>query len=64
MRFQSRFDAAIPKNVPSLGPQDIENGVVAPGSSEAVENLLCALLGLALNRKKNPEYALSFKNHS
>ncbi|KAL9092709.1 MAG: hypothetical protein Q9159_000607 [Coniocarpon cinnabarinum] len=53
--FRSRFDAALPKSVTNLGPQDVENGVVSSEPSEVVENLLCALLGLALNRKKTPE---------
>ena len=60
-RFRVRFDSAFPKNVPHLGPQDIEAGVSATEPSEAVENLLCGLLGLVLNRKKNPEYVTSFR---
>lgn len=55
-RFQSRFNDAFLRGVPNLGPQDIEAGVVADPPSEAVEDLLCGLLGLVLNRKKNPEY--------
>lgn len=38
-----------------LGPQDIERGIQGTPSKE-VEGLLCALLGLVLNRKKPVEY--------
>jgi hypothetical protein len=54
--FRSRFAEAFNKNVPSLGPQDIEDGVVSEEPSEQVELFLCALLGLVLNRKKYVEY--------
>lgn len=37
------------------GPQDIERGVSEPVPGEHVERLLCALLGLVLNRKKDVE---------
>jgi len=53
--FRSRFADVFPKNVPNLGPQDIENGVVGEGLSQPVENFLCALIGLVLNRKKDVE---------
>ncbi|KAI9677464.1 MAG: hypothetical protein M1817_006418 [Caeruleum heppii] len=53
--FRSRFNDAFPRSLPHYGPQDIERGVVDTPPSEQVENLLCALLGLVLNRKKNPE---------
>lgn len=54
--FRSRFAEAFPKHVPNLGPQDIEFGVLSPEPSEQVEQLLCGLLGLVLNRKKHIEY--------
>lgn len=52
--FQSRFNAAF-KGVPNLGPQDLEAGVINKSPSEQVEQLLCRLLSLILNRKKNVE---------
>ena len=54
--FRSRFSDAFPKSLPHYGPQDIENGVVSATPGEQVERLLCALLGLVLNRKKEVEY--------
>ena len=54
--FRSRFSDAFPKSLPHYGPQDIENGVVGSVPGEQVERLLCALLGLVLNRKKDIEY--------
>lgn len=54
--FRNRFSDAFPKSVPNIGPQDIERGVVDSLPSEQMENLLCALLGLALNRIKPVEY--------
>ena len=62
-RFRSRFDSAFAKTVPNLGPQDIEYGVVSSTPNEGVENLLCGLIGLVLNRKKNPEYAKAMTIH-
>lgn len=56
--FRSRFSDAFPKSLPHYGPQDIENGVDGPVPGEHVERLLCALLGLVLNRKKDIEYVL------
>lgn len=53
--FRSRFAEAFNKNVSNLGPQDIENGVVGEEPGEQVENFLCGLLGLVLNRKKPVE---------
>jgi hypothetical protein len=53
--FRSRFTSAFPKSLPHYGPQDIEKGVGEPLPTEQVERLLCALLGLVLNRKKDVE---------
>ncbi|KAF8463603.1 hypothetical protein BDZ91DRAFT_660996 [Kalaharituber pfeilii] len=52
--FQSRFHAAF-RGVPNLGCQDLETGVINMVPSEQVEQLLCRLLSLVLNRKKNVE---------
>ncbi|KAI9700353.1 MAG: hypothetical protein M1836_002368 [Candelina mexicana] len=53
--FRSRFSDAFPKSLSHYGPQDIEKGVVETLPGEHVENLLCMLLGLVLNRKKYVE---------
>lgn len=53
--FRSRFSAAFPAKMSHFGPQDIERGVVGDEPSPQVENLLCALLGILLNRKKPVE---------
>ncbi|KAF2263901.1 hypothetical protein CC78DRAFT_464660 [Lojkania enalia] len=53
--FRSRFSDAFPPKCPQFGPQDIERGVADPLPSPQVEALLCALLGLVLNRKKPVE---------
>ncbi|KAH0551695.1 hypothetical protein GP486_007086 [Trichoglossum hirsutum] len=53
--FRSRFSDVFPKSLPNYGPQDIERGVVDSVPAEDVENLLCALIGLVLNRKKHVE---------
>ena len=53
--FRSRFSEAFPKTFPHYGPQDIERGVVDSAPGDYVERLLCALLGLVLNRKKDIE---------
>ncbi|KAI9826899.1 MAG: hypothetical protein M1832_005838 [Thelocarpon impressellum] len=53
--FRSRFSDAFPKSLSHYGPQDIEKGVVDSVPGEPVENLLCALLALVLNRKKPVE---------
>lgn len=45
-----------PKGVPHYGPQDIEKGIEESPPGEYIERLLCALLGLVLNRKKEVEY--------
>lgn len=58
--FRSRFSDLLPKSLPHLGPQDIENGIVGPTPSEQVERLLCGILGLLLNRKKEVEYVPLF----
>ncbi|KAL8901233.1 MAG: hypothetical protein Q9192_000657 [Flavoplaca navasiana] len=56
--FRSRFTDAFAKSLPHYGPQDIEAGVAETLPSEQAEKLLCALLGLVLNRKKDIEYVV------
>ena len=53
--FRSRFNDAFSKSLPHYGPQDVERGVADSVPGEQVERLLCALLGLLLNRKKEVE---------
>lgn len=53
--FRSRFHNVFSKSLPHYGPQDIERGVDGRLPGEHVEKLLCALLGLVLNRKKDIE---------
>jgi hypothetical protein len=53
--FRSRFSDVFPTKLQNIGPQDIERGVVDPLPTPVVESLLCALLGLVLNRKKYVE---------
>jgi hypothetical protein len=54
--FRARFADAFPQKLINFGPQDIERGIVDSIPSPQVEGLLCALLGLVLNRKKPVEY--------
>jgi len=54
--FRARFNDAFPPKLIQFGPQDIERGVADDLPSPQVESLLCALLGLVLNRKKPVEY--------
>ena len=58
--FRSRFSDLFPKSLPHYGPQDIEVGVTTETPGEQVERLLCALLGLVMNRKKDVEYGGPF----
>ncbi|KAJ5665131.1 uncharacterized protein N7477_007579 [Penicillium maclennaniae] len=53
--FRARFHESFPRGVPHFGPQDIERGVEESPPGECIERLLCALLGLVLNRKKDVE---------
>ncbi|KAL2852909.1 hypothetical protein BJY01DRAFT_207471 [Aspergillus pseudoustus] len=53
--FRARFHEVFPRSTPHFGPQDIERGVAEPSPGDHIERLLCALLGLVLNRKKDVE---------
>ncbi|CZT21710.1 uncharacterized protein RCC_07575 [Ramularia collo-cygni] len=53
--FRSRFQEAFSNKLAHFGPQDIERGVVDVVPGKEIENLLCALLALVLNRKKPVE---------
>lgn len=54
--FRARFHDVFPRHVPHYGPQDIERGIEESPPGDYIERLLCALLGLVLNRKKDVEY--------
>lgn len=56
--FRSRFNDAFTKSLAHFGPQDIERDVVQTVPGDRVENFLCAILGLLLNRKQDVKYAL------
>lgn len=51
--YRSRFNDAFAKSLPNFGPQELESGVVDTIPSEQVEQFLCAILGLLLNRKQD-----------
>ncbi|KAH8434633.1 uncharacterized protein LDX57_012275 [Aspergillus melleus] len=51
--FRARFHEAFPRSTPHFGPQDIERGVSETPPGDHIERLLCAFLGLVLNRKKD-----------
>ncbi|KAF8865928.1 hypothetical protein BDZ45DRAFT_701030 [Acephala macrosclerotiorum] len=51
--FRSRFTEAFPKSLFNFGPQELERDIVDPVPGEGAEHLLCALLGLLLNRKQD-----------
>jgi hypothetical protein len=54
--FRSRFTEAFPRSLANFGPQELERDVVDTVPGEGVEHLLCALLGLLLNRKQDVKY--------
>ena len=54
--FRARFSDAFSQKLIHFGPQDIERGVMDLAPSPQIEQLLCALLALVLNRKKPVEY--------
>ncbi|KAK0753299.1 hypothetical protein B0T18DRAFT_336777 [Schizothecium vesticola] len=51
--FRSRFTEAFPKSLPNFGPQELEGDIVDTIPGTRVEQFLCALLGLLLNRKQD-----------
>ncbi|KAJ5182748.1 hypothetical protein N7492_000364 [Penicillium capsulatum] len=53
--FRARFHDVFPRGLPHYGPQDIEKGLEESPPGDYIERLLCALLGLVLNRKKDVE---------
>jgi len=59
--FRSRFSDHFPPKLAHIGPQDLERGVQQSIPTKEVEGVLCALLGLVLNRKKPVEYVHHFR---
>lgn len=55
--FRARFNAAFPKSLSQFGPQELEQDIVDSPPGDRVENFLCALLSLVLNRKQDVKYA-------
>jgi hypothetical protein len=51
--FRSRFDEALPRSTPNFGPLELEIDVTDEKPGSRVENFLCTLLGLILNRKQD-----------
>ncbi|KAL2753319.1 hypothetical protein ACRALDRAFT_2110630 [Sodiomyces alcalophilus JCM 7366] len=51
--FRCRFNEVFPKSLSNFGPQELENDVSDTPPGQRVENFLCALLGLLLNRKQD-----------
>ncbi|OQO04587.1 hypothetical protein B0A48_09509 [Cryoendolithus antarcticus] len=54
--FRSRFSSAFSTKLAHIGPQDLETGVAGEAPTREVESLLCAVLGLVMNRKKPVEH--------
>nr|OQO24715.1 hypothetical protein B0A51_05915 [Rachicladosporium sp. CCFEE 5018] len=54
--FRSRFSSAFSTKLAHIGPQDLETGVAGEAPTREVEGLLCAVLGLVMNRKKPVEH--------
>ncbi|TVY44784.1 hypothetical protein LOCC1_G002144 [Lachnellula occidentalis] len=55
--FRARFTEAFPKSLAHFGPQELERDIVDTVPGEQVEQFLCALLGVLLNRKQDVKYA-------
>ncbi|KAB5570540.1 hypothetical protein GE09DRAFT_1217969 [Coniochaeta sp. 2T2.1] len=51
--FRARFAETLPKSLPNFGPQELERDIVDSVPGTRVEQFLCALLGLLLNRKQD-----------
>jgi hypothetical protein len=62
--FRSRFTEAFPKNCPHFGPQELETDIVDSPPGDRAEGLLCALLGLLLNRKQDVKSVTSYTTKS
>ncbi len=54
--FRNRFHEAFPKSLANFGPQELERDIVDSVPGERVEQFLCALLKLLLNRQQDVKY--------
>lgn len=55
--FRCRFDEVFPRSLSNFGPQELETDITNSPPGQRVENFLCAVLGLLLNRKQDVKYA-------
>lgn len=51
--FRCRFDEVFPRSLSNFGPQELETDITNSPPGQRVENFLCAVLGLLLNRKQD-----------
>lgn len=51
--FRKRFDSVMPRSLPHFGPLELEQDIQQDPPAERVEQFLCVVLGLLLNRKQD-----------
>lgn len=51
--FRKRFDSAMPRSLAHFGPLELEQDLKQDPPAERVEQFLCVVLGLLLNRKQD-----------
>ncbi|KAJ4392020.1 hypothetical protein N0V93_005640 [Gnomoniopsis smithogilvyi] len=51
--FRKRFDSVMPRSLPHFGPIELEQDIQQDPPAERVEQFLCVVLGLLLNRKQD-----------
>lgn len=51
--FRKRFDSVMPRSLPHFGPLELEQDILQDPPAERVEQFLCVVLGLLLNRKQD-----------
>lgn len=56
--FRKRFDSVMPRSLAHFGPLELEQDIQQDPPAERVEQFLCVLLGLLLNRKQDIKYAV------
>ncbi|KAK2605347.1 hypothetical protein N8I77_008189 [Diaporthe amygdali] len=55
--FRKRFDSVMPRSLAHFGPLELEQDIQQDPPAERVEQFLCVVLGLLLNRKQDIKYA-------
>lgn len=55
--FRKRFDSVMPRSLAHFGPVELEQDIRQDPPAERVEQFLCVVLGLLLNRKQDIKYA-------